>query len=258
MTITLYPKSSILASLNIIGRNHRAVYKAMEKLSSGMRINHASDDPAGLVISEQLRSQIASLNREIENVSQTINKYQAVSATVLQLREHLTELRSYAVGASNEAVNSESAQNAFQSTADSLVATFNDTIVRAEYNGSKTLDGSDGSLATISELTGIDLSNASLSANAIDTIDAAIREVDSVLVELGAKQKNELESTRASLEISRQNLISAESQVRDTDYGDYISEYVGAMIREKASIALLAHSRVMSENVLSMMIPRSR
>lgn len=258
MTITLYPKSSMLSSLSNIDRNYRALYSAMEKLSSGLRINRASDDPAGLVISEQLRSQIASLNQEIENVTQTISKYETVSSTVLQLREHLTELRSYAVGASNESVNSDSAQAAFQSAADSLVAAYNDTIAAAEYNGAKTLDGSAGSLATISELTGIDLSTGESSAMSVETIDTAIREVDSALVELGARQKNELESTRASLQISRQNLISAESQIRDTDYGDFISEYVGAMIREKASMALLAHSRVMSETLLGLVIPRGR
>ncbi|MBD3402340.1 hypothetical protein GF420_05550 [candidate division GN15 bacterium] len=252
MAITLYPRSSIMGTLINIKRNHRAVYAAMEKLSSGLRINRASDDPAGLVISEQLRTQIASLSQEIENVTAGIYKYNSVSSEVLTLREQLTDLRANAVGAANEAVNSDTAQQAYQIAAENIVATFNETIANAEYNGSKTLDGSAGSLANISELTGIDLSTAEGAAAAIETIDAKIREVDSVLVELGAEQKNDLESRLASLEISKQNLISAESQIRDTSYGDFISAYVGSMIREKASIALLAHSRVQSESILSL------
>ncbi|MCB2229715.1 hypothetical protein KQH82_03295 [bacterium] len=252
MSITLFPKSSTMGSLYNIRQNYNAMFKAMEKLSSGLRINRAADDPAGLVISEQLRSQIASLNQEIENVTQTINKYETVSSSVLQLRSQLTDLRSYAVGASNEAVNSETAQAAYQTAADSLVTTFNDTVASAEYNGKKTLDGSLESLASISELTGIDLSTAESSATSLEIVDNAIRELDNALVDLGAQQKNELESRKATLETNRQNLISAESQIRDTDYGDFISEYVGAMIREKASIAMLAHSRVMSESILSL------
>ena len=253
MNITLYPKSTVMGSLYSIGQNYNAMFKAMEKLSSGLRINRASDDPAGLVISEQLRSQIATLNQEIDNVTQTINKYETVSSSVMQLRSQLTDLRSYVVGASNTAVNSESAQSAYQAAADSLVATYNDTIASAEYNGSKTLDGSEGALASISKLTDIDLSNPDSVANALDTVDAAIREIDSTTVDLGAQQKNELESRKATLETNRQNLISAESQMRDTDYGDFISEYVGAMIREKASMAMLAHSRVMSSSILSLL-----
>lgn len=252
MSITLFPKSSTMSSLYNIGQNYNAMFRAMEKLSSGLRINRAADDPAGLVISEQLRSQIASLNQEIENVTQTINKYETVSSSVLQLRQQLTDLRSYAVGASNEAVNSDAAQAAYQTAADSLVTTFNDTVTSAEYNGKKTLDGSSEALASISDLTGIDLSTAESSATSLETIDNAIRELDNALVDLGAQQKNELESRKATLETNRQNLISAESQIRDTDYGDFISEYVGAMIREKASLALLAHNRVMSESILSL------
>ena len=98
-----------------LNRSYQMLMAAMEKLSSGLRINRASDDPAGLVISEQMRSQIASLNQEIENTSLTIRKYNTADATVSQMRSVLQGVRSMAVGAANGGINDQAAYDAYQS-----------------------------------------------------------------------------------------------------------------------------------------------
>jgi flagellin len=248
----LYGNTANRISLISLNSSLRDLFRSAERLSSGLRINRASDDPAGLVISEQLRSRIASLNQEVENISAGINKYKTVSASVGELRSRLTELRSLAVAASNEAVNSEEAQAVYQNAAQDIMASYNFTVQNAEYNGSNTLDGSEGSLAAVDELTGIDLSSAEAAQISIGRIDEAIHELDEIQVELGSTQRHDLESRRLSLEIERENLIAAESQVRDADFGMEYVNLVAGMIRTRAAIAMVAHTALTGASIVNL------
>ncbi|RKX25221.1 MAG: hypothetical protein DRP45_06470 [Candidatus Zixiibacteriota bacterium] len=235
-----------------INSNLSSMFSAMEKLASGRSINSATDSPAGLIISQQLQSQIGSLNQEIDNLSSNISKYETVSSSLGELRAQISDLRSLAIGAANEGFNSESAQEAYATAADSLVSTFNRTVANASFNGSKTLDGSEGSLASISEITDVDLSDPEAAAAAIETIDAAAREIDAAAVDVGSTQKYELESRRASLQVTKENLTAAEASLSDTDYGVEMSNYVGSMIRSQAAIAMLSHSLMSGKSVVSL------
>lgn len=226
------------------------------KLSSGLRINSASDGPASLVISEQLRSRIASLNQEIENIDSQIYKYQYASSTVGQLRSDLTELRSLAIGAANEGGNSEAAQAAYQSSADAIISNYNNIIDTADYNGSNILDGSARSVASVSSLDNIDLSDAESATIAIEQIDAAIAEIDSVQTDLGAKQAYQLEPEKSNLQISRENLIAAESNLRDLDYASEFTNMITEMFKIKAGIAVLAHYNMTSKSVIDLLSTR--
>ncbi len=243
-------------SLAIMGldSNLNDLYTSLERLATGKKINHASDNPAGLVISKQLLSQIGSLNQEIDNLSANINKYQTVSSSVIELRDDLSELRSLAVGAANAGVNSEEAQAAYNTAAESIVNTYNNTVANAHYNGKATLDGSEGSLAAVSELVDIDLSSAEGAVAALEAIDAAASELDEITIDLGATQKNEFESQRQSLEITRQNLTAAESAVSDLDYASEMSIFTASMIRSQASLALMGHSMLTSQSVTSLLM----
>ena len=241
--------SNIVSATNFIYQN---MMSSMEKLSSGYKINHASDGPAQLVISEQLRTQIGSLSQKIENTNMQIAKYNTGSSYVSEMRSSLNDLRSLAVGAANEGINSESAQQAFDSAAQSLVGTYNDKIDNVEYNGYKLLNGDEGSLADISALEGIDMSSPEAAEASIEIIDNAISELDSAQVEIGSTQKNELTSARASMEITRQNLLAAESQIRDTDIVREYSNFMSQQIKLKMSTALMAHSFIQANTVLSL------
>ena len=236
-------------------RNLRDMYTALERLATGKRINHAADDPAGLVISKQLQSQIASLNQEIENISATVNKYETVTSSVIGLRESLTELRSLAVGAANSAYNSDDAQTAYTSAAESLVNSYNRTIANAHYNGTPTLDGSEGSLATVTKLSGIDLSSPEAAVASLTVIDQAASELDQITIDLGATQKNDLESRRQALEVTQQNLEAAESAIADTDYAMEMSLFTAGLIRAQASLALMGQSFVTNRSVFLLLQP---
>jgi flagellin len=253
MGITLNSNYQSAWAVRGINRGLADLYRSMEKLTSGLSINRASDDPAGLVVSEQLRSRIASLNQEIRNVSGTINKYETASSTVTDLRSRLTELRSLAVGAANEGGNSEAAQLAFVDQAENLVSSFNSVAANAEYNGWKMLDGSQNALAGVTPLADIDLSTPEAAAASIEKIDAAAKELGGIQVDLGATQKNELESRLASLRVTRENLAAAESQVRDTDYGLEYANFISSMIRTRASLAILAHTSRMGMGIVDLL-----
>ena len=178
---------------------------------------------------------------------------QTVSSSVQQIRGQLTDLRTLAIGAANHGVNSEATTAAYQAEADSIVAAVNDAIAGAEYNGRQTLDGSPGSLLDLAPLAAVDFSSPESVEAAIVSIDEAIRSADNGLVELGAVQKNELEATLRSLEESKENMIASESRIRDTDFGEYMSAFVSSMIQGKAALAMMAHTRVQSEMILSLL-----
>lgn len=245
--------SSNLSGISIaISSNQHLLnaYKSMQKLSSGFRINSAADGPAELVISEQLRAQIAGLTQKIENAQATIGKYQTASSYTTELRSQLTELQRLAVGAANTGVNDEAAQAAYAASAEQIVARFNELVTTAEYNGHKLFDGSEGSLGTIAELEGVDFSSADSVEQSIAAIDSAVNNVNEVMVDTAAYQNYQLESSIRSMEVTRQNLIASESTIRDTDYLSEFTNFVRESIQAKASLALLAHSRVNAQILL--------
>jgi flagellin len=241
--------ADIVRHINI---SHRALLKTMEKLSSGSQINRASDDPAGLVISEQMRARIASLNREIENTTQTIRKYNTADATAGQLSSILHGLRSMAVSAADESID-DAGREAYADAAQRAVDNYNQIIETAAFNGAQLLDGSPGSVANISPLDNIDLSDPEFSSQAVMQVDQALLELNQARVDIGATQKYDLESRRSNLEVTAQNLTAAESQIRDTDYAQTVVDMIRDEIRLKAGIALLAHADVTQRAVLSLM-----
>jgi flagellin len=245
-----------LASLQVASStfdNYAKLLKAIQRLSSGRRINCAADNPAGLVISERLRAQINSLYQEIENTSALINRFRYAGSTVGELRRQAVELRTLAVGAANSGVNDEASQLALSRAADYIVGVYNRTIDEAVYNGAPMLDGSERALTQVGKLESIDLSSAQAAEVSLTVIDEAIAELDSVQIELAAVQENELASRRSMLTIAAQNLQAAQSVQRDTDYAIEVANMVSQMIRLHASMALLSHTGIGARSVLKLL-----
>lgn len=230
--------------------------KSMEKLASGLRINRASDDPAGLVISEQMRSRIASLNQEIENVSIAIRKHETASSEALQLRGILTEMRTLALAASNEAINDPAIQSAYQAEANRLVDSYNFIVENAAFGSQKLFDGSDGSLTTIPKMGELDLADSQAAQAAIGTIDESIGRLDSSIADIGSAQSCFLETRLANLRIEAENLTAAESQIRDTDYVLEFTNFLKNQMLLKSSTSLIAHSFITPRSVLALLVGR--
>lgn len=239
--------------LNSTYNVYGSMMSSLQRLASGLRINSAADGPADLVISERLRSQIATLNQEIENTDALIHKYSTADSQLSELRGHLNDLRDLAVGAANEGVNSPEAQAALDTAAQDILATYNDAVAQAEYNGTPLFDGQSGSVATVTALEGIDLSSPDEAVASLEAIDAALDELDRAQVEVGSTQANELESHLRTLQITSQNLQAAESTLRDTDFVLEYSRFLADSFRFRAGLAMMGQLNSTSEAVLGLL-----
>ncbi|MFH1893691.1 MAG: flagellin [Candidatus Zixiibacteriota bacterium] len=127
----------------------RQLSSSMEKLSSGYRINRAADDPAGLVISEQFRAQIAGLNRAISNSEGSINMIQTAEGALNEMNNLLVSMRELAIHAANEGFNDVNQLAADQAEIQNSVATIDRIASNTQFGTKKLLDGTKDNIATI-------------------------------------------------------------------------------------------------------------
>jgi flagellin len=142
--------------------------KSMEKLSSGYQINQAADNPAGLVISEQFRAQIAGLNRAISNSEGSINMIQTAEGALNELNNLLVSMRELAIHAANEGFNDTAQLEADQAEIDNAIKTIDRIAANTQFGTKKLLDGSKANIATItsSNTSGISIKESYLKSGA--------------------------------------------------------------------------------------------
>jgi flagellin len=131
--------------------------KSMEKLSSGYRINRAADNPAGLVISEQFRAQIAGLNRAIDNSEGSINMIQTAEGALTELNNLLISMRELAIHAANEGFNDANQLAADQAEIDNAIKTIDRIAANTQFGTKKLLDGTKANTATITSSNSSDV-----------------------------------------------------------------------------------------------------
>ncbi|MCH7878149.1 MAG: hypothetical protein IH914_02405, partial [candidate division Zixibacteria bacterium] len=153
---------------------------SMEKLSSGFRINRAADNPAGLVISEQFRAQIAGLNQAIENSEGSINMIQTAEGALTEINNLLASMRQLAIHAANEGFNDANQLAADQAELENSIKTIDRIAANTEFGTKKLLDGSKDNIATItsSNTSGVTIVQSGLksgihSISATKTADAS-------------------------------------------------------------------------------------
>ncbi len=226
--------------------------KAMNKLTNSTNSPLAADDPAGLVISEQMKAQIASLNQRIDNTTQTIARYETADSYAGQARSILTDIRVNAIAASNTATLDTASQAALNDEAQRLRQSYNDTISSARFNGGQLLDGSPGTLANIPQLAVIDFTSATGAQDAIELVDSAAAKIDSVRVRLGSSVKNDLSAAKSSMEVAVQNLQASQGP----SLGDFMAalmEFMKEIRQIKIDAALEAHSNLAREQVFALL-----
>lgn len=242
-----------LNSLRNIQHSSDELKKSAEKLASGRRINRASDDPAGLAISEEMRSQIASIEQELRNIENDRNKYAVADGSIDSLQNSLRDLRDIAVAAANEGGNSQEAQEAYQRAVDDAAKSYREIQTSSSYGTQKLLDGSDGSVADIKPLPNINISSAASAEQAIEEIDKKMDELTEIRGEIGASQKNDLDARRNNLEIELTNLTAAESSIRDVDMAREYAQAISKEMSLKAGLAMLAHQNQVPNLVLDLL-----
>ncbi len=140
--------AALNAHRNLLGTTD-ALSQSMQRLSSGFRINKGSDDPAGLVISEQFRAQIAGLNRAIQNSEGSINMIQTAEGALTEVTNLLVSMRELAIHAANEGFNDADQLAADQAEIDNAIRTIDRIAANTQFGSKKLLDGANANTATI-------------------------------------------------------------------------------------------------------------
>ncbi|MBU6081462.1 flagellin Hag [Allobacillus halotolerans] len=265
---------------NQLTNNSNNIQKSLEKLSSGLRINRAGDDAAGLAISEKMRGQIRGLEMAQKNAQDGISLIQTAEGALTETHSILQRMRELTVQAAND-TNESVDRDAITDELKQLTKEIDRIANNTEFNSKTLLDGSltsggrEGILnlqigsnngqnieveissmeATSLGLTAadsIDVSDYTKATGYIDTIDAAIKDVSAQRSELGAVQ-NRLEHTINNLGTSAENLTAAESRIRDVDMAKEMMEFTKNNILSQASQAMLAQANQQPQGVLQLL-----
>jgi len=250
--------------------------KSLEKLSTGLRINRAGDDAAGLSISEGLKSQVTGSAQAARNAQDGISVIQTAEGALTEVHSILQRVRDLAVQAGNDSNNAD-ARTAIKAESDAL----GDELTRigdsTNFNTIKLLDGSAsaltfqvgaGSTAAEDQIV-VDLSGADIStlgatvkaltfdtaANALASVGSVDTEIKSISTErsnIGAVQ-NRLEHTIKSLNVAGENLQAAQSRIADVDMAQEMVKFTKANILSQAGTAMLAQANQSSQGVLSLL-----
>lgn len=253
MSMTVYNTAGMLNAVRNVSIFQRSLKKTGSKLSSGLKINNAADDPAGLIISEQMRSQMGEVSAKLKALDNKINLNNVADQAMYEMEDQLIELRELAVGAANSATNDENVAQAYQQSADYLVESYNRIASETSYGKQKLLDGSEGSVADLEKLANFDISDPEAAAAAIEEIDKALGTVFNAHAEVGATSKNDLEAYRQNLEVAQGNMMQAESNLRDTDYALEQANYVNYLLQNRVAVAVLAQGQQSAKTVFGLL-----
>ncbi len=261
--------------------NNTNTGKAVEKLSSGQRINRAADDAAGLSISEKMRSQIRGLNRASTNAQDGVSLIQSAESALNEYQNILQRMRELSVQANN-GVNQQEDLDAIGQEVSQLTSELDRIATTTEFNNKTLFDGSQTELnfqvganaeqkitvaindMQISDIGGegevdfssyVDADDATewiATDDAISDIDTALAAVSKQRSQLGAVQ-NRLESTIRNLDTISENLSSAESRIRDVDMAKEMMTFTKNNILSQASTAMLAQANQLPQNVLQLL-----
>jgi flagellin len=267
---------SALNAYRNLSNTQNDLSKSLEKLSSGLRINRAADDAAGLAISEGLRAQVNGLNVAARNAQDGISVIQTAEGSLTEVHSILQRVRDLAVQAGNDSNNADS-RTAIKTEIDALAEELTRVAASTNFNGIKLLNGSNASLTfqvgagstAAEDQIAVDLSGANITTIAtavagltvdsaatalasVGTIDTQIKAVSTARSELGAAQ-NRFESTINSLNVASENLAAAESRIRDTDMASEMVKYTAANILSQAGTAMLAQANQSNQGVLQLL-----
>lgn len=260
--------------------------KNIEKLSSGLRINRAGDDPAGLAVSEKMRAQIRGLNQASRNAADGISFIQTTEGYLQESQDILNRLRELSVQASNGIYTSEDRMQ-IQVEVSQLVDEVDRIASHAQFNGMNLLTGrfarNTGTNAVTASMwfhiganmdqrerafigtmtaaglgvrfpdnTFVTLSSPELANRTIGIVDAALKKVNKQRADLGAYQ-NRLEHAVRGLDVGAENLQAAESRIRDSDMAHEVVRYTTNQILLQSSTAMLAQANLTTQSVLQLL-----
>jgi flagellin len=265
-----------LVSLNAqrnLNTSQTALATSMQRLSSGLRVNSAKDDAAGLAIAERMNTQVRGMNVAIRNANDAISLAQTAEGALGKIGDMLQRMRELAVQSAN-ATNSSDDRLNLQAEYAQLGEEITRTVSSTRFNGQAILttsgtlsfqvgansgdqvdvdtnDLSAGDIAAAVTET-IDGTDNTASLSAMDAIDLALTEVNTARADYGAAQ-NRFEAVIANLMISAENQSAARARIMDADFAAETANLSRAQILQQAGNAMVAQANQLPQQVLSLL-----
>jgi flagellin len=248
---------------------------AMERLSTGKRINTAKDDAAGLAIATSMTASVRGMSQGIRNANDGISLAQTAEGALSEVTNMIQRVRELAVQSASGTYQDATDRVYMQSEVDELTAQIDQVITNTKFNGVALFDGNTASVTvqtgangsdtvdlTMADLTTLaasggaagsyDVSSATAANTLLGTLDTELDSLSSARATLGAGQ-NRLESVVNNLTSNVTNLSDARSRIEDADYSVETTAMAKAQILSQASTAMIAQANQSQQNVLSLL-----
>ena len=274
MTLSLLTNIASLEAQRNVSNTQATLASSVERLSSGMRINHASDDAAGLAISSKLSAEIKGLRQAQRNANDAISMIQTAEGGLGEVNNLLSRMRELAVEAANGGTLGNSERSAINTEYTALLSEVDRIVAVTTYNGQVLLNGSvsntsfqigafntsNDRLALSITATGVStlainsssISSVSTAQNSLSRLDKAIGTVAIQRANIGASQ-NRLVTTTDNLNIAYTNLSAANSRILDVDVAEETAMMTRNNILLQAGIAVLSQANSQPQAALQLL-----
>jgi flagellin len=265
-----------LASLNAqrnLSMSQSSLATSMQRLSSGLRVNSAKDDAAGLAIAERMNTQVRGMNVAIRNANDAISMSQTAEGALGKLSDMMQRMRELAVQSAN-VTNGTSDRASLDAEYQALGAEIGRTLTATKFNGLAILGADAGAQvfqvgansgetvtvtttdmtadATVTAVTGGDLTSVANSTTALTDIDAALDTINGERALYGATQ-NRFEAIISTLQVSSENQAAARSRIMDADFAAETANLSRAQILQQAGNAMVAQANQLPQQVLQLL-----
>lgn len=259
-----------LNTARVLRRSTEALNTSLERLSSGLRINRAADDAAGLAIAEGFRSVVSGARVSQRNAQDGISLVQTAEGALSETTNILQRIRELSIQAAN-GTQSTANRTAINTEVQQLLQQIDDIALDTEFNGIRVLSSAQtvtlqagaftsqvlaisvsGAKTTDLRVSAVAVSTQALAVSAISTIDLAIQSVNTLRSTLGAFQ-NRLEFTINTLAIQEENSASSESAIRDADIAQETVAFTRNQILVSAGTSVLAQANIVPQTALQLL-----
>ena len=258
-----------------LSSSQMAQSQAVQRLSSGLRVNSAKDDSAGLAIAERFYSQVKGMNVAIRNANDAVSLAQTAEGALSKVSDMLQRMRELAVQSAN-ATNSASDRTNLDGEYDQIGSEITRTLAGTSFNGTNMLGAGAGTLtfqvgagtttndtiaitttrmdnhATMTAVSTGSITTAALATASISALDTAIDLVTTERSNYGASQ-NRFESAIGVLQVSAENSAASRSRIVDADYATETAALSRAQVLQQAGTAMLAQANQMPNQVLTLL-----
>jgi len=257
-----------------LGVSQSSLATSMQRLSSGLRVNSAKDDAAGLAIAERMQSQVRGMNVAVRNANDAISLAQTAEGAIGKVSEMLQRMRELSVQSAN-ATNSDDDRTNLDAEYQQLGKEIDRTLTSTKFNGLAIIGTDAGAAMTfqvgantddtvdvdtvdlsgdsdITGATGGNITDVSGAQSAMDSIDAALKVVNTERANFGAVQ-NRFEAIIGTLQVSSENQSAARGRIMDADFAAETANLSRTQILQQAGTAMVAQANALPQGVLALL-----